>query len=331
MKCPKCNKEILVNEYHDCHVKTKAEKVVKKLMPPIRRQSNYNYVKKVEPIILSPDFTLLSVQELNNLKNQGNGVLPEIKRIVKSIQETLKSPTLQNVFVFAVALASILLWIITSYNANYNYMPATGLKGLLAIAFGSYNNVFARVIHFSSVYALLSVFIPQLMKKKSISITGISQSVKHIKNTLKDKKSKVFGFFVMALGLSYILGNFMMRNNSHNKYLACLTFGLSVLLATKELKRTSFIRLLKALLYDLKKLLKIKSSKNKYGDIIRQGLGFGLVSTFILGFLRKILPYSMGDKIGYLLGGLIVVVGLYLIISGKETHSEPGSVSHDQI
>lgn len=324
MRCNKCGKDIRVNQYHDCSKQQpkRREKII--ITEPERKADNFSFTQERQAVIITPGFNLATIDELKTLKRQGNGLKVEVMRIISSIGDTLKNPTIRNITVMVAAALSMLVWLVTIYNPHFSYMPATGLKGILAIVFGSYNNVMARTLHFSSVFSLLSVFIPQFLKHKSISIGGISQAYKNIRMIIKNSRSKKFGLLIMSIGFAYVFGNIMMRNNAINKYLACATFGITLLLATKELRATPFVRLLLGFMNDLKRHLRMSAFMAAYSDTLREGFGLGLIATILLSLLHKVIPYTIGENLGYIIGSLMTVVGFILQIRAR---TEAQSVS----
>lgn len=320
MKCRKCGKEILINQYHTCEGQAQSRaRTASVIALPVKGMNRYASVQEEKSAIITPGFTRATAEELDALSSGGTGLMTEIKRMARNVKSAVKNPTRKNIIVMVAAGISILIWLITSYNPNYSYVAATGLKGLLAIVFGTYNNVFARTLHFTSTFTILSIFIPQLMANKSISVGSIPRAFKGVKNALTNVKSKKFGLVIAVLGLAYIVGNYMMRNNAMNKYLACVTFGLAIIMAGNELRRTPFIRLLYGLINDVKKLFKKDRFFTSYGRLLRQSFGLGLIATILLPLLRTILPYTIGENLGYTLGVMLLIAGVVIQFTGRET------------
>ncbi len=318
VKCNKCGQEIYLNQEHICEGISPAKRRPIAIAKPSRSSAGYFFVQTQDPVILTKGFHIVTPKELSEIRNRGRGLKSEFTKIFRTIKETFKHPTAKNLIMLGAALITILVWAITVYDPYFNYMPAYGMKGFLAVLFGTYNNVLARTLHFSSVFTMLSVFIPQLLKEKMIRVGSVPSAIKGIAAALKDTKQKEFGMVFLVLGLAYVFSNFMMRNNSINKYLACGTFGIALVLSGSELRNTTFFRVLYALIYDIKRLVKKPDLFSKNSEMIRQVFGLGTVSAILLSLMRKILPFIIGDYIGYILGSILFVLGVVLMILNKK-------------
>lgn len=253
-------------------------------------------------------------------KGSSTGFFGEIKRLIKSVVQVVKKPSKQNIIVLAAALIAIILWAWTKYSPGFNYMMPEGLKGVMAVLTGSFNNVPARILHFSAITTLVTAYGPSLIKGNVKPITGNLKTAFGLAQRILRQKGNRMYVTLLAAGVGMFTANYMMRNNSQNKYMACLTLGLMVLLSTGGLFNATFVKLIKAAYQDIAKFLKKGQEAANYQIAVQLGFGSGLILSYLACIIRGMSSNSITDNIAYIFGVIMIVAAIVLMIvqPGKE-------------
>ena len=262
----------------------------------------------------------ITLEQVLDFKQESEGFIKEVMNVFKIWKKFIKKPTKQNIILLLCGAIAFVLWFWTKYApGGFNYMPPTGLKALFSFLTASFNNVPTRILHFSAIVTLVSAFLPAIIggqyEKVIANFNGVIQLIIKV---ISYKKSQVFYTLIIAFGAGLFFSNYMMRNNSINKYFACFTLGTMIMLSTAGLFKSTFVRLVKALLNDITKLLKVKDFYTKYQIALQLGFGGGLVLSIVSSLLRDISSNAITDNIGYTLGVGIVITGLVLSVQNKQ-------------
>lgn len=199
-------------------------------------------------------------------------------------------------------------------------MPPSGLKSIFAFLMASFNNVPARVLHFSALATLISAFLPALLGGEIHKIVGnIKGTFALSKRILSYKNSPTLNALIVALGAGLFFSNYLMRNNSGNKYFVCLTLGLTIMLSTSGLFNSTFVRLASGLTQDLAKILKIQQPLAKYQVALQLGFGGGLILSIVSSLFRGLTSNGLTDNFGYVAGIVVILTGFFMMLKSPKT------------
>jgi hypothetical protein len=314
MTCKHCGQPIDLDKEHQCIVKEKYnQKTISIIMPPAPHRSSPSLDQSV--LSLSGNHPEhITLEQVLDFKQETEGFIKEVLNVVKIWKKFVKKPTKQNIILIICGVIAFILWFWTKYApGGFNYMPPTGLKAVFSFLTASFNNVPSRILHFSALVTLVSAFLPAILggqyEKVIANVNGVIQLIIKV---ISYKKSQVFYTLIIAAGAGLFFTNYMMRNNSINKYFACFTLGTMIMLSTSGLFKSTFVRLMKGLLNDITKLLKIKDFYTKYQIAIQLGFGGGLVLSIVSSLIRDISSSAFTDNLGYFLGFIVFVTGITL-------------------
>lgn len=262
----------------------------------------------------------ISMDKIVNAQLNQTSFLREMKKILMIWKRFVKKPTKENIILLVGVGVAFLLWFWTIYApGGFNYMPPSGLKSVFAFLSASFNNVPTRVLHFSALVTLVSAFLPSLIQGKIGPLLGNIQGVVALtRKIISYQKSQVFNIMIISLGAGLFFSNFMMRNNSINKYFACFTVGMMIMMATSGMFNSTFVRLCKGLFYDVAKMFRYQSYLSKYQIALQLGFGGGLIMSIISSVIRDVFNNAMTDSIGYILGMIIMGTGLVLSVMAQK-------------
>ena len=317
MNCDKCGKELSPYFEHTCvEAAVLSHNPSPNFNTPTFQPQTSSVLEKVTITISKNSSTLLNPEEFTKQPRSYGGFLKELKQIIGLWKETYKKPSKENIIVLITGISFFVLWIVTSFiPGDFRYMVPSGIKAPLAILFASFNNVPARVLHFSSLLTLAAAFIPAALSGKIGKITGTAtSSFKLFQKLLSYQKSASFGVLILFAGLGMAFSNFLMRNNAINKYAVCFTLGTTVIFATSGLLNSTFIRLSDGLISDLAKLFKLSSAFETYRLPMQMGFGVGLLASILGSLFRTVSHSYISDYICYILGILIGIAGVVLIL-----------------
>ncbi len=274
------------------------------------------------------------IEDILSSRAQGAGLLKELRKILMIWRRFFKKPTKENIVLLIIGGVAFLLWLWTKYASGgyfgfgYDYIPPTGIKSVFAFIMGSFNNVPTRVLHYSAFMTLAAAYIPPIFSGNPARLGGNVRSTFELMRRLASyKKSKSTFIAVAALGAGLFFANYMMRNNSINKYFPCLTLGLTMILSSSGLFNATFVRLSKGLFNDIAKLLHIENSFNKYKVMLQIGFGSGLVLSVVACLIRKMSNSYFTDHMAYYIGGVIFVIGLAMVFASKDAGTKAEEVS----
>lgn len=320
MKCTVCNKEIVSGVNHVCI----EEKYIKSNVKPNFVQPDFNRSEKSASyhgiaLAISPNPPKdLTLEDIKNFKSSHSGFIHELIKSGKVVIKTIKHPSKENIRILVISLVFFIIWFWTKYMpGGFNYMMPGGIKSVFAVLFGTFNNVPARVLHFSSILTLLTSFLPIISQPKRTFMGNLKSSVAVIRPIVKDVKSKSFSVFIMAFGLGLFTSNFLMRNNSSNKYMVCLSLGMTMILSTSGMFNTTFVKLSKSFFYDLSRLLRFESFLNKYQIVLQAGIGIALISSYLICLIHGMFYFGFVDALGYILGTGIFIFGTFRLVTSK--------------
>jgi len=261
--------------------------------------------------------TTLTIEEILNNKPKASGFISEVKAILATWKSYIKKPTKANTLLLIISGIAFILWFWSKYvSGNYSYMMPSGLKGIVSVLMGSFTNVPTRILHFSAMITLLTAYVPGLFTSSNNHfLANAKSSYVLIRKVLSYGKSSQLYVTLTALGAGLFFANYMMRNNSPNKYVPCFLLGLTILLSTSGLFNASFVRLIKGLFNDIARLLKIENKLVKYQLMVQIGFGSGLILSYIACLIRGIRSTSFTDNFAYYLGTVIVITGIILLVT----------------
>jgi hypothetical protein len=319
MTCQHCGQPLEANKQHHCVNPTQfKQKSLSINMPP----APYRNSPSLDQTVLSisghhPES--ITLEQVLDFKQESEGFIKEVLNVVKIWKKFVKKPTKHNIILLICGAIAFILWFWTKYApGGFDYMPPTGLKAVFSFLTASFNNIPSRILHFSALVTLVSAFLPSILggqyEKVISNVNGVIQLIIKV---ISYKKSQVYYTLIMALGAGLFFSNYMMRNNSINKYFACFTLGTMIMLSTSGLFKSTFVRLMKGLLNDITKLLKIKDFYTKYQIALQLGFGGGLVLSIVSSLLRNVSSSSFTDNIGYVLGFIVFITGIVLSIQNK--------------
>ena len=156
MYCEKCGQLIDSESNHQCS--ESSGKVIKSKMnlsipkPPPRTSTAY----ETTSIPLSDHVPgNLTLEEILSRKSVTPGFLKEIKTVFSIWKKVLKKPSKGNIILLIFGLLLFLIWIWTKYIPGpFTYMMPGGIKSIFAILFATFNNVPARILHYSCLVTL---------------------------------------------------------------------------------------------------------------------------------------------------------------------------------
>lgn len=315
MYCEKCGQPIPPGEHHVCS-ENQAPSLTRKRMinrPPVPLKTSQSLERTT--LTLSgrhPDN--LTIEDIISGRKSNSGLIKEVKNVFVTWKGFIRKPTKANSILLAVGLVVFLLWAWSKYAPGY--YSSSSLKSTFSFLLATYTNIPARILHFSSLATLAVAFFPQILTGQTKKITAhFKSTLVLMKKILSFKKSKASYVGLISLGTGVFFANYLMRNNSTNKFMVCLSLGVTVLLSTTGLNNATFIRLSKGLINDVTRLIKIQPVVNKYKIVILLGFGSGLILSFIACLLRSIRSTAFTDHFAYYLGAVIVVVGMVLLFS----------------
>lgn len=326
MYCAKCGLLLGSNETQCSHCSPSQLKVFKPIynfkVPPVPSMSSPSFERTT--LALTPNAPAhLTIEEILSAKASTLGVFGMLRSIVTTWKEIFKKPSPTNIVILAMGAIMLILWVWTKYIPGpYRMMSRGGIASVLATLTASFNNVPARVLHFSALVTLGIAFLPPLIKGDISPLTNnVKGSFGLVRKILSYKKSKSLYSVIIASGVGMFFANYLMRNCSMNKYFVCLTLGVTVIFSSSGLFNSTFIKLCAGIYNDITKLLKIHTKLTKYQTSLKLGLGFGLILSIVPCFMRRVRSTNFTDHSAYILGIVIVVVGIFLTLSADKKSS----------
>jgi hypothetical protein len=300
------------------------EKLIKPLVEPtfikpnfIRTKSSHSF-NGTSLAISSNAPKDMTLEDLKNFQNSSKGIITQFRSIFKVLKTTIKNPSKENIRLLVFAGVFFILWFWTKYSPEgFNFMMPGGLKGVFAVLTGSFNNVPARVLHFSSLITLMTAFLPGIATSKQSFLGNIKSVLALMRTLLKDKKGTMFSVAIASFGFGLFLSNYLMRNNSSNKYMVCLTLGVTILLSTSGLFKSTFVKLSIGFFNDLSRIFRFETFLNKYKLALQIGVGSALVSSYLICLIRGAVYSSITDHLGYILGVIVFAFGFVKAVTSK--------------
>lgn len=329
MYCTKCGQLLVSNEAQCSHCSPTQTNVFKPVynfkVPPVPSMSSPSFERTT--LALTPNApTNLTIEEILSAKSSALGVLSALRSIVKTWKEIIKKPSPANIMVLAMGVILFILWVWTKYVPGpYNMMKPSGIANVLGILTATFNNIPARVLHFSALVTLVTAFLPPIIKGDVSRLTSnIKSSFGLARKVISYKKSVTLYIAIIASGVGMFFANYLMRNCSINKYAVCLTLGTTVIFSASGLFNSTFIKLCAGIYNDITQLLKLRQKLAKYQISIQLGLGTGLILSIVPCFVRGAVSTDFTDHFAYFLGFVIIILGVLLAVTaGKKTRITP--------
>ena len=216
------------------------------------------------------------------------------------------------------------LAIVTAINIAIESIPTYSTYGitkvlllLLVFVTASYNSFIPRTVFWVVIFTTGKTLFRRV---KGEGISKVIDDFRNFPDNLKESRLALGGLskylIITGAGLGFIAANFLSRNNRIDKIAVCLILAISLINTLSKGKKCLLFTALRLIHKDI-------TGFNKNARIFTSDHSYIIVSGFILGLvLNTIFAFIKLSYGGYILGGIMALIGFILVILNNKEVKE---------
>lgn len=256
---------------------------------------------KTPPDVQDPESFQHSWQLIFHLLVEGGRNLP---RLVKTVLIPLLIVTVINI-----ALASLSMFSLPGFLKPVVFF--------LIFITASYNSIIPRTVFWVVIFTAGRTL---LRRFRSEGFAKVMHDFRQFPAYLKEARAllgrQAVRLLVVGAGLGFIAANFLSRNNRIDKIAVCFVLAITLIHTLSKGKKGLFFTAARLLYKDASALIKkTREFTENHTFVLTSGFILGLICNTVFAFIK--LDYG-----GYILGGILFVLGTALVLTTSKEVSE---------